>query len=487
MNKAWTRSLSLPLCLGLLSVASCTPPEEGGAPGPSVEATGGRTGTGGKGGSGGGSGGAGPASGGSGGGSTASGGSGGGSSPAGGSGGASAPGGAGGGATPGEGGSPGADAGQAGAGETSAPPPVSNPGDPATPGATDLTKHKYSKVVKVDTTAAGANVAGDVAKFPIAVVLNAMNFDFAQAKTGGEDIRFANADGSLLPYAIESWDATAKLGVAWVKFDVKGNNNTQSFVMHWGNPSAESASASKALFNKEDGYLGVYHLNDEPGDMPDGYKDASWNGAHLTGRMMDAATRAPSRIGIGVSLSNPGGQGKNQWIGGEGPKFESDFNATATQSITATAWALGRSFSGYYETVISKGDRSWTLQRDYQGRMETCTWSGSYHACAITRAPTVNKWTHYMVVQNARQLILYVDGKRAAATGSFGQTSTHGFAIAHNFQAHNNAVTGKREWDGLFDEARVMRGEKDANWALLDFESQKEGAKLLSFGATVTK
>ena len=46
---------------------------------------------------------------------------------------------------------------------------------------------------------------------------------------------------------------------------------------------------------------------------------------------------------------------------------------------------------------------------------------------------------------------------------------------------------GKREWDGILDEARVLKVARDANWVKLEFESQKEGAKFLSFGPTMMK
>jgi hypothetical protein len=237
----------------------------------------------------------------------------------------------------------------------------------------------------------------------------------------------------------------------------------------------------------EDGFVGVYHLDEAGNNDPNGYKDSSANEAHATGKNMDPMATAPARVGKGVLLSNPGGQGKNQYIFAEGPKVIDTFNASAARPISASAWALGKSFSGYYETIISKGDTSWTLQRDYQGRMETCTWSGSYHSCAITRGPTVNKWTHYMIVQTQSNLALFVDGVRVASAGSFGRTGVHGFAISHNMQADKNEMTGRREWDGIIDEARVMTGAKDVNWAKLDFESQKEGSKFLSFGATMMK
>ena len=45
---------------------------------------------------------------------------------------------------------------------------------------------------------------------------------------------------------------------------------------------------------------------------------------------------------------------------------------------------------------------------------------------------------------------------------------------------------GKREWDGILDEARVQVA-RDANWVKLEFESQKDGSKFLSFGPTMMK
>jgi hypothetical protein len=458
-----------------LTTFACTTPNGGDATGGSEgSATGGR----GTGGAANGSSGGQTGSGGAGGGSTASGGQGAPGSGGEGAGSGGAPSGSGGGS--GGSGSGGGDAAPA----TEGGPPV---GDPETPGATDLTKHKFSKLIKMDTTAAGANVAGDVPKYPVAVILTATNFDFTQAKAAGEDIRFSTMGGAPLSYAIESWDAAGKLAVVWVKVDVKGNDATQAIQMHWGNPDAASASSGKGVFNKEDGYLGVYHLADEAGDTPSGYKDASWNEAHLTGHSMDPSTRAPSRIGLGAKLANPGGQGKNQFIGGDGAKFENDFMASAAHPITASAWAWADSFGGYYETVISKGDRAWTIQRDYQGRTETCTWSGTYHSCAITKAPAVKKWTHFLIVQNTKTLTLFIDGKRAASAGAFGQVGPHGLGIGHNMQSENDAAKGKREWDGNIDEVRVMSVEKDANWIALEFESQREGSKFLSFGEPMMK
>ena len=80
------------------------------------------------------------------------------------------------------------------------------------------------------TTANGANLpAGAVeTNFPVLVRLNANNFNFSQAKTNGEDIRFETADGTPLAYQIEQWDATGGIASIWLRIPlIQGNTNQQ--------------------------------------------------------------------------------------------------------------------------------------------------------------------------------------------------------------------------------------------------------------------
>jgi Domain of unknown function (DUF2341)/Concanavalin A-like lectin/glucanases superfamily len=356
------------------------------------------------------------------------------------------------------------------------------PPESPTPGTTDLTTFKFSKVIRMDTTAAGAGVMNSVANFPVAVLLNATNFDFTQAKAAGEDVRFATMDGKPLPYSIEHWDGAAKKAALWVRVDVVGNNGTQAIVMHFGNPDASSAASTKAVFSKEAGFLGVYHLNQDGNTTADGYRDASANEVHGTGVRMAAGSAVDGRIGLGTKFNNAAGGGMNvQWVKVDGPKVAQDFNGDA-HPITATIWTNAESWRGYYETIFSKGDRSWTLQRDYQGRMEACQYVG-YHACAITAAPVTNQWVHWMLMQKRGTLTIWRNGVRVAGTGGTAQYGAHAFGIGNQTQ-YNMGADWKRGFHGLLDEARVMSVEKNIDWAKLDFESQKEGSKFLVFGAT---
>ena len=181
----------------------------------------------------------------------------------------------------------------------------------------------------------------------------------------------------------------AKKAALWVLVDLKGNDNSQSILMHWGNPGAVSAANSKAVFSKEAGFLGVYHLNQDGNTAEGGYKDASWNQVHGTGVKLAPGTPASTRgSAAGTRFDNPGGGAAAQikWIEVAGPKVIKDFGSE-DHPISISAWATPTA-GGYYQTIFSKGDGSYSLQKDYMGRTEVCMSpaTGTNHLCAITGA-----------------------------------------------------------------------------------------------------
>jgi hypothetical protein len=48
-------------------------------------------------------------------------------------------------------------------------------------------------------------------------------------------------------------------------------------------------------------------------------------------------------------------------------------------------------------------------------------------------------------------------------------------------------LRGRRQWDGILDEARVMQAVRSPGWAKLDYESQRESPTLLEFGEIRTR
>jgi hypothetical protein len=333
----------------------------------------------------------------------------------------------------------------------------------------------HAKMIKLDTTTAGAGVMGDVPKYPVAVVLDAMNFDFTTAKPKGEDILFATAEGAALPYAIELWDAAAKRAAIWVKVDVKGNA-TQMLKMTWGDAAATDASAPETVFDVKDGFTGVWHLSDPGSATPDGYKDSTANAAHGSGVATTAESTGPGRVGNAVLLANA----KQQWvqIGLEKSKLYDD-QAKMTYSI----WSFAKTHTVDYQCMFSKGEKSFRIH--YFGTsttVETCAESGAGQndLCPVNTKgiKVVNgQWFHLLAVHDFPKHAIYVNGvlqAEATEMGSFISDPTKAVMIG------NNASNTKRAFDGFLDEARLMNVPKDANWIKLEYESQKEGQKFLS-------
>jgi hypothetical protein len=339
----------------------------------------------------------------------------------------------------------------------------------------------HEKILTLDTTATGANVTNDVANYALAVLLDATNFDFTQAQPGGQDVRFTAAGGTPLLHAIELWDAAAQRAAIWVKLDlVEGNDNTQSITMKWGDPSAQDASDSKAVFNQTDGYLGVFHLNQDGGTEALAFEDSSWNEVHGTGVLLQTGSLVDGRVGKAVSFANPnGGAGGPRWIKVDGEKVTSGFNPSNSQPISATVWSSAKSFNGYYETLISKGDRAWTLQNDWDNRIETCMRVDGYHSCVIDKSAPVDTWFHYMIVVEMTKLTLYINGVPIGSpAGGTNVLGDHAFGIGNQSQY----PSAERGWDGVIDEVRVMAGVKTADWAKLDYESQRDDQTLIVYG-----
>ncbi len=377
---------------------------------------------------------------------------------------------------------PGAAAGQAGIGGSTSQLPVASSGNG---GGGGVAASSHSRSVLIDTSSTGADVAENVADYPLAIMLSAANFDFSQAQADGRDVWFQGADGKKLPHAIELWDPIEKMAALWVKVDlILGNTPGQAIGMHWGDPNAAPSADAAAVFSRASGFVGAWHLGEEGNTAPGGYRDASETGAHGTGVGMVAGSSVNGRVGKAVHLDNPIGQDTARWIRVDGDQG-SAFNTGP--ALTVSIWALGYSYPIFsYETMFSKGDTSWSLQRVQYDRngYQSCLVAGGGHMCAYNfdAQPLVTgEWLHFMVVFEQPAMRLYINGKlNATSTGNDWKQGAHALAIGNQTER----LDGRRQWDGILDEARVMHAARSESWAKLDYESQRENPKLLSFGPT---
>ena len=144
-------------------------------------------------------------------------------------------------------------------------PPAQAPEIP--PGELAAVKYKnwkHSGSMFLLTTPDGADLPATASEenFPVLVRLNKEWFTFGEAQANGGDLRFATRAGVPLAYQMDTWDAAAGTATIWVRVPAIKGNARQEIRMFWGNSDAKSESSGPAVFNRSNGYLSVWHMNE---------------------------------------------------------------------------------------------------------------------------------------------------------------------------------------------------------------------------------
>jgi hypothetical protein len=316
---------------------------------------------------------------------------------------------------------------------------------------------KFNKKIFLNTTVSGAGVAGTVTNFPLLVRLTSGNFDFSQARSRGEDLRFVKADGTPLPYEIERWDAGTQLAEVWVKIDtVFGNSNNQFFIMYWGNPDALSCSNGAAVFDTADGFAGVWHL--------DAFTDATSNADH------GSASGCPGAIGIAgnARFFND----STDYIKIEDPPSGAlDFDS---RSFSFSVWVYVGASIGLYDEPWWKGGTI-DAHIGYALLLGTGEWEAKINDGVFDKAVVfgqetdfLNQWVYLSAVvdRGANTLMAFANGVPVDSADISGLGSLSG---------DQPAYIGRDEtpFKGIIDEMRVESRVRSVGWIKLCYANQK--------------
>jgi hypothetical protein len=328
----------------------------------------------------------------------------------------------------------------------------------------------FSKKLILNTTASGANVAGNVMNFPVLIRLNSANFNFAEAKSGGEDVRFTKSDGTPLSYEIERWDATSQAAEVWVKIDtVYGNDSTHFINMYWGASTGSvtvSLSNGAAVFDSAQGNIGVWHLDPSLNDATifsdNGIDSATADAVGIIGRCRHFDPALHSCITI---------------------PNESRFDITT--NITLSAWVQVDSLYVGWEAIITKGDNTYRLHCDTTLKdvvFSTSTFASNQTDTVINRLYSKTRlddrqWHFICGVFDGSAMHIYIDG---ILDGEVPVTSP---CRVNNFKVMigNNGEIPNRFFAGSIDEVRILHTAMSADWVTLCYMNQKGVDKLLIF------
>ncbi|UBS33872.1 DUF2341 domain-containing protein [Altererythrobacter sp. N1] len=133
----------------------------------------------------------------------------------------------------------------------------------------------YRTRINIDTQAAG--VTGEVMRAPVLVRLHTGNFNFADVKADGSDLRFvAGDDRTPLTFHIEKWSPAEEQALVWVDVQNIQPGQAAAIYAYYGNEAAEAAQDVAGTFGPD--YRAVYHFDNEGAP-----RDATANGLNSQG------------------------------------------------------------------------------------------------------------------------------------------------------------------------------------------------------------
>jgi hypothetical protein len=337
---------------------------------------------------------------------------------------------------------------------------------------------KYAHRLYLNTSPAGADLAGNVYNFPVLVRLTSGNFNFAQAKANGDDIRFAKPDNTPLYYEIERWDAAQGQAEVWVKVDtVFGNDSTHFINMYWGDSSAPGISQSSAVFDTVNGFQGVWHLA-EAGNTT--AFDATGN--HYDGTPSGTFAASAVSGAIGTCKAFDGVSSNFQMTGTAGSKL--NFPQHGTYMVSA--WVYADTLGSIYHKIVEKGDFQYGLQISYTNKWESVEYENSVGWESSVSPASIKAW-HYLVgVRSGAQQRLYVDGVCAdSAVTPQPNTSPRyensDLMIGTVARSPNTSTVFTYFFKGNIDEVRISSGAPSAEWVKLCYMNQRVDDKLVVF------
>jgi hypothetical protein len=342
----------------------------------------------------------------------------------------------------------------------------------------DYSLWAYSAKIYMNTTSSGANVTGIVTQIPILIRLNLSNFNFSEALGNGGDIRFSKADGTHLYYQIEKWDSLSGEAQIWVRVDtVYGNNSTQYIYMYWGKFDAVSRSNGTAVFDTLNGFIGVWHLNQNPGGTYPQFTDASAGRNHgVANGGMSTSNSITGVVDRGVELDGI-----------------DDYINTTVQFNNPVAFTLSLWFKTTTDNggkLIGFGNQQTGQSNSYDravwmdtiGRIHFGIYNGSVQSIGTSTAYNNGQWHQLTAQVSSVGMKLYIDGILSA--------SNTGYTTPENYNGYwrigYDNMTGWPNPPNTFyiksaiDEAVIAHTVRSEHWIKLNYENIKSCSSFIT-------
>jgi len=333
----------------------------------------------------------------------------------------------------------------------------------------DYTSWNYRKEIVFDNTAANIGVAAEnLTDFPILVKLEAnTDIDYSKTKDSGEDIRFADSDGTALSYEIEEWNESGTSYV-WVKVpQIDSESDTDKIYIYYGNGSADDGQNVGDVWSNN--YAMVQHLKDATTST---VVDSTSN--NYTGNKRTAA--APLEI--------DGKIGKAQDFGSSDYIDLDNILNPGTNDMTIEIWFKRITNGSTNSSILYNKESLWEASAGgANGGYVTYAWVPHWvWDGGTSTSVTLNEWQRSTVVYNHSQQIMYKNGLQSYSRNQTGNIGTN----TSRLQIGARGNTGHSSFFyGQIDEMRVSFTARSAAWLAASYKSDAD--EFNTFGSEEAK
>jgi hypothetical protein len=305
-------------------------------------------------------------------------------------------------------------------------------------------------------------VSNNLVDFPILITeTNIAAGLFTNALANGDDILFTATDGTTkLSHEIESYDAVNETMATWIKIPaLSATTNTDVYVYYDNYAAANQEDVTNVWAN---GYVGVWHLNEQSGTNFD--STVSGNAAVPSGTVDMTATGqvagADSFTGAGhLNVpTNETGLGMN------------------TSSFTVSVWYKKISPTGSDMIIAGESNGGATAYRGFSIFATGTSLYGWFADSSLARrqvqvgGDVAGVWHHAALVRDkdAQTVSLYYQGEfKTSLSSVVGHTVTA-------TQIDIGAANGGAQFNGSIDETRISLTARSAAWLVTEFNNQND-------------
>ena len=292
--------------------------------------------------------------------------------------------------------------------------------------------------------------------FPVLVKLSTAITGFSYAdfeRTGGDDLRFTDSSGNLIPHEIDTWNPNG-VSTVWVK--VPSLTSATTITAHYGCALPVAVDSSDVW---DDDYVGVWHLGES--GLP--LRESSLASTDFTKQNGSGIQYASSGI-VGGSVDF-GASGNSRMVTAHDCDALDGFTNCTVEAWTyqtshTTAAILSKRYSASKNLSYFLYDNGSKTQFNV-----ATTDSTSGNSAQIT--PTLNQWTHQAYTFTAGTIRGYQDGAKVGSdkTLSFSTiNASDGYLHLGNFSRQNYYNADTRNFPGKIDEVRISKVARSADW-----------------------